>query len=260
MNIIQGLCAVIILLLLLDLRLLRRGKNGLIVLEYDNIGAAPKNCRQKFLWVSGEKLRKQLALLVKKNFKFISARDLYGNNIAEKSVLITFNCGYENFYTNALPILQEFKIRPLIFLAVGGINSYNFWHNVKNGPWQNMLSEAQIKELLEHNLADFGSQCLTDINFNQTTPEIIENQIKESAFRLKKLFKIEPDFFAYPQKTAVVNENMRTFAQTIYKILFIDDNQINALPLESREISRIKASGRDNLLTFYFKIKGKRGG
>jgi peptidoglycan/xylan/chitin deacetylase (PgdA/CDA1 family) len=257
MTTIFGLCAAVLLLLLLDLRLLRRAKSGLIVLAYDNIGTPPRNCRLKHLWISEEKFKKQILFIIGKKFKFIGANDLQGSDIAENSVLITFNCGYENFYTNALPILLEFKIRPLVFLTAEGIDSYNFWHDPKNGPWQNMLSAAQIKELKTHSLADFGSNCLTDINMSEAKAEIIENQIKESAFRLQKLYKIKPDFFAYPQATSAVTANMRAYAQATYKTRFIDDNKINALPLKNREISRVKITRRDNLLQFYFKIKGK---
>ncbi|MDR0645912.1 MAG: polysaccharide deacetylase family protein, partial [Elusimicrobiota bacterium] len=216
MNAIFGLCAAAVLLLLLDLRLLRRAKSGLAVLAYDNIGTPPKNCRLKHLWISEKKFERQILFLIGKKFKFICANDLERNDISENSVLITFNCGYENFYTNALPILREFKIRPLVFLTAEGIDSYNFWHNPKNGPWQNMLSRGQIKELQIHSLADFGSNCLTDINMSEAKADIVENQIKESAARLQKLYKIKPDFFAYPQATSAVTEVMRAHAQETY--------------------------------------------
>jgi len=220
---VLGLCAIIILVLLISLRVLRKPKQSLVILGYTNIGAPPANSRQKHLWVSREKFKKQLAFLVKKEFKFISARDLLKNNIPPKAVLLTFAYGYDNFYTEALPVLKEFKAPAIVFLSLEGVNTFNFWHDAKKGPWQNLLTSAQIKELKKTKLVDFGAQGLTDINFASAAPETAENEIKESAARLKNLFNINADFFSFPPATSKAPQTAKDLAAASFKLVFADD-------------------------------------
>lgn len=261
MNIILALCAVVVLLLLIDLRLLRRAERGLVVLAYDNIGAPPQNCRRKDLWVGGEQFRRQLARLARAGFKFISARDLFCGAPRQNSVLLTFMGGYENFYLNALPVLMELKIPALVFLYSDGIGKYDFWRDAqKNGPWQNMLTAAQIKEMQKTDIIAFGSCGLSDADFAAAAPEIAANQITESVVRLKNLYNIAPDFFAWPAETRNPPRPARDLAAANYKFIFRADGKVNALPLKNKNLSMIAVSGADGALKFRNKILGKEGG
>ncbi|MDR1123491.1 MAG: polysaccharide deacetylase family protein [Elusimicrobiota bacterium] len=262
MNIIPpALCAVVLLLLLIDLRLLRRAKCGLVVLAYDNIGAPPRNCRRKDLWTGEKQFRRQLAWLMRTDFKFISARDLLTGAAPTQSVLLAFRGGYENFYINALPALKELKIPALVFLYADGIGKYDFWRDApKTGPWQNMLTAEQIKEMKKTGLISFGSCGLCDIDLAAAAPEIAANQISESALRLKNLHRIAPDFFAWPAATASPSQSARLAAAAAYKFIFRAGGTVNALPLKNKFIDVIAVSGSAGALKFRNKVLGKEGG
>jgi peptidoglycan/xylan/chitin deacetylase (PgdA/CDA1 family) len=258
MNTILALCAVIILILLLNFKLFVKAKAGFVILAYHNIGLPPTNDRQKHLWISTQELKKQIMLLREKNFKFISARDLVANSaVAPETALLTFDCGYENFYTHAAPVLKELKIPALVFLTAAGIDGYNFWHDTEKGPWQNMLTSAQIKELSAGGLVDFGSQGLSGADLNKAAPEIIENEIKESAHRLEILYGIKPDFFCFPLGANYLGRNLKETAASVYRFLFANAGRINELPLKNNFLSRIPVAGRETRFRFYLKIKGK---
>lgn len=64
--------------------------------------------------------RDQLAFLQSRGFHFISLNDfkqfLNGAPVPENAVLVTFDDGYESFYTNAYPVLKEMKVPAVNFL------------------------------------------------------------------------------------------------------------------------------------------------
>jgi peptidoglycan/xylan/chitin deacetylase (PgdA/CDA1 family) len=72
-------------------------------------------------WVSPENFEFQMAFLKKNGFKVISLDQLVeaikaGKKLSRKSVVLTFDDGYENNYTNAYPILKKYGYTATIFL------------------------------------------------------------------------------------------------------------------------------------------------
>lgn len=51
--------------------------------------------------------RQQLSFLKENGFEFVTLKDVVENNISEKSVLLTFDDGYVDHYTNVFPILEQ---------------------------------------------------------------------------------------------------------------------------------------------------------
>src|SRR5262245_59544386 len=52
------------------------------------------------------------------------------NDVPENTVVITFDDGYKDNYTNAFPVLQRFSIPATIFLATKAIGSaHTLWHD-----------------------------------------------------------------------------------------------------------------------------------
>lgn len=65
----------------------------------------------------------QLDFLRSKGMNFISLNDfrsyMNGGSVPENAVLVTFDDGYENFYTTAFPIMQERNISGVSFVITG---------------------------------------------------------------------------------------------------------------------------------------------
>jgi peptidoglycan/xylan/chitin deacetylase (PgdA/CDA1 family) len=75
-----------------------------------------------------EKFREQMKYLKDKNYTTLNLDELYNflvNNkaIPEKSVVITFDDGYEDNYKNAYPILKEFGFNACIFVITSTIDN-----------------------------------------------------------------------------------------------------------------------------------------
>jgi peptidoglycan/xylan/chitin deacetylase (PgdA/CDA1 family) len=78
--------------------------------------------------VNLDKFESQIKFL-KHNYNIIRLTDDW-QNINEKSIVITFDDGYVDNYTNAFPILEKYKAPATIFVATGNINTNKeFWDN-----------------------------------------------------------------------------------------------------------------------------------
>ena len=140
----------------------RRSTPGLKVLCYHKIGRPPAGSKLKDLWVSPEKFRAQVKYLLDNGYATIFFSDLKkvydsGAQLPEKTVLITFDDGYENNYLQAWPILKELGAKGNIFVVYNTIGKANLWHNPASEPWVNMATLAQLKEMQDSGVMEYGS-------------------------------------------------------------------------------------------------------
>lgn len=100
----------------------------------------------------------QLEALVNKGYQFISLSDLQhylnGATVPDNAVLVTFDDGYESFYTDALPILTRLKIPTVNYIITNNLN-----HRQETS--LSFLTSEQIATIIASSkLVDFG--CHTD--------------------------------------------------------------------------------------------------
>jgi peptidoglycan/xylan/chitin deacetylase (PgdA/CDA1 family) len=102
------------------------------ILMYHYISAAPSaNDRIRYgLSVSPEMFEAQLQLLRDNGFSTITLRDLYnylavGTPLPDKPIILTFDDGYLDHYTNAFPILQKYGMIGTFFVLTGPADEGN---------------------------------------------------------------------------------------------------------------------------------------
>ncbi|KKQ11094.1 MAG: putative xylanase/chitin deacetylase, partial [candidate division WS6 bacterium GW2011_GWE1_36_69] len=74
------------------------------------------------LYVDPLDFEREMAYLVKKNYKTASSAEYYkilksGKNPKQKTVMITFDDGVRNQYTNAYPILKKYGLTGVFFIV-----------------------------------------------------------------------------------------------------------------------------------------------
>lgn len=176
---------------------------GLRVLCYHKIGDPPKGSRLKDLWVSTAKFRSQVKYLLDHGYTTVLFSDLQkayngGTPLPEKAVLITFDDGYENNYLNAWPVLKELGAKGNIYVVFNTIGKVNSWHNPASEPWVNMATLAQLKEMQDSGVIEFGSHTMNHPHLSQLKPEDAAWEMAESKRQLEAAFGREICAFAYP--------------------------------------------------------------
>lgn len=93
--------------------------------------------KQTSLTVNTDIFKEQMQYLFDKGYKTLSLVDLInffdnGQTIPKKSVLLTFDDGYQDFYTDAFPILKNLGLKSTVFIPTGLVNNpdYLTWDEI----------------------------------------------------------------------------------------------------------------------------------
>lgn len=123
--------------------------------------------------ISPINFEKQVKYLKENNFKFLTIQDLEDiNNIPNKSVLITFDDGYENIFINAVPILEKYNIPAVFFVSTNVIGKEI--NDLKIMSWE------QIKFLSKNPLFEIGCHGYNHIRFTSLNINDLDEQLIKS--------------------------------------------------------------------------------
>ena len=101
--------------------------NSLTVFCYHDVTNTPSDfSRENALNVPPEVFDHQIGY-IKKYFNLIEPKQLLEQTLPSKAALVTFDDGFKSFFTNAIPILEKYKIPVIIFLNMGPIRGKMFW-------------------------------------------------------------------------------------------------------------------------------------
>lgn len=119
------------------------------------------------------------------------------------SAVLTFDDGYEDFYTSVFPLLKKYHMRATAYVIYDYIGRKGF------------LNEKQIRELAESGLVEIGSHTLDHV-YLKVAPDIYaEKQIVESKRKFEERFGIKIKTFAYPYG-AFNNKNIESVKKAGY--------------------------------------------
>jgi peptidoglycan/xylan/chitin deacetylase (PgdA/CDA1 family) len=112
-----------------------------------------------------------------------------------QSAVLTFDDGYEDFYTVAFPILKKYQMKATVYVIYDFIGRKGF------------MNEDEIKEVIKSGLVELGSHTLSHLYLKLSPESVVKRQIFESKKKLEERFGVEVKTFAYPygafsQKTA----------------------------------------------------------
>lgn len=145
--------------------------------------------------------------------------------LPEKTVVITFDDGYESNYVYAFPILQKYQLKATIAVIVKSSLDEVSGSNGAYNPWkQSHLTFNQMREMQESGLVEFGSHSydghayittetsafgkffvhrkyLSDLGRSETYDEYftrINDDLRMSKYILEKELNTEICYFAFP--------------------------------------------------------------
>lgn len=143
------------------------------------------------LIVEPDTFRKQMKFLKDNKFNFMSMDEyvellMSGKKQKNKSVVITFDDGYEDNYSQAFPILKELNIPATVFIVTDWVGE------------KNMLSWSQIQEMEKNNLITIGSHALSHDMLTMMRKHSAINEIEQSKQILEEKLNVPINFFCYP--------------------------------------------------------------
>lgn len=200
------------------------------------------------LSVSPEQFREQMKFLRDKRYNVISLEKLVDlinsrKRIPHRTVVVTFDDGNENNYTNAFPVLKEYKIPATIFLVSDWIGKKNF------------LNTGQIKEMSEAGI-EFGSHSKTHASLSEISGRKLEDEIFLSKNAIEAVLGDYVTTFCFPFGDR--NPEVRPLlVQVMYEAACVTFPRDDSIKIDPYELKRIKVSpGPYNLLVFRIKTSG----
>jgi peptidoglycan/xylan/chitin deacetylase (PgdA/CDA1 family) len=150
-----------------------------------------KDTIRKSLDILPTTLDKQIEILKKAGYTFITAGQLGDAlsgrfQIPSKSIILTFDDGYRDLYTDVFPIIKKYHIKITAYIISGFLNNPNY------------LFSTQLKELVDSGLVEIGDHTINHLALKGKSMDVVTHEIKQSKLDLEKEYKISVVSFAYP--------------------------------------------------------------
>lgn len=175
-------------------------RNRLRILMYHSIDSDDRDR----LTVSPDIFAQQMSFLDSNGFSVISLetaiRKLSDGQSLDRSVVLTFDDGYRDFLTTAVPILERHRFPATLFIVTNPAAGAE--HQTENA--KPLLSESEILEVRERGFS-IGSHTATHPDLTALEDEILEHELRESRAAIVRLGETFVPF-AYPGGTFTERE------------------------------------------------------
>lgn len=173
----------------------KKGTVRIPILTYHHIAELPQKSSSKPYYVTPKMFERQLQYLKDKNYKVVTAQEFYellkkGKNPTQKTVMLTFDDGSKDNYTNAYPLLKKFG-----FPGVFYINSSRL-----------QITKAQLKEMAANGMS-IESHTASHKDLKKITDQSeLETEIIGSKYAIEKITGKKVYSVSYPGCT--YNDNV----------------------------------------------------
>lgn len=140
------------------------------------------------LFVSPSDLEEQLEYLVENGYDPIFFEDLRYVDQYDKPVILTFDDGYADNYTNLYPLLQEYGVKATIFVVTDTLDL-----NPRCFTW------AQAREMSDSGLVSIQSHTVTHPQLDTLSYDEQQDQLYRSWLAITRYAGKEPIAIAYPE-------------------------------------------------------------
>lgn len=138
------------------------------------------------LFVSPSKLEEEIQAMLEAGYTPITFEDLGHVDEIEKPVMLTFDDGYDDSYSELLPLLKKYQIKATVFIIVDDLGA------------RHKLTEEQVREMSESGLVSIQSHTMSH-NFLDTMYEKqLRHENYDSMLALARLTGKQPFVMCYP--------------------------------------------------------------
>jgi peptidoglycan/xylan/chitin deacetylase (PgdA/CDA1 family)/glycosyltransferase involved in cell wall biosynthesis len=225
--------------------------SGTPILMYHAVGA-PGEPPSQFV-IPSARLAAQVAWLQRRGYLVISLREFLECQRQRilpppRSVVITFDDGYADNYSTAVPILRRRDMAATIFLVAEHVGGTNQWDAGGALAGRRLMSWPQIRELSGRSI-EFGAHSSTHPRLTQVPAQQAAQEIASSRGRLEEELCSRVDVFAYPygDHDQSIQEEVRRAGFTAACSV---DVGLNSATTPQFVLRRAEIQGTDSMLRF----------
>ncbi|MFH1727414.1 MAG: polysaccharide deacetylase family protein [Pseudomonadota bacterium] len=223
--------------------------NSPIVLTFHKIGTAINRQNKNSFYIDTDNFQKIISFFIKKGY-IVSSIKKHLKEKPKKSLILTFDDGYKNFFENAYPILKHKSINATIFIPSNFIGKTNTWETDPNSIPQEILSWDELNKLYANGI-EIGSHTENHINLaSEPDMKILQKEIICSKSFLQNNLKTEIISFALPYG-GYSPHALSTLSDTYQ---FICTSVGGRWFNQAKFIKRISVSPKETTYSLYFKI------
>lgn len=212
------------------------------ILMYHHIGDVPEGADaiRRGLTVSTADFAAQMGWLKSQGYQSVSLRDLYlaltyGDPLPPKPVVLTFDDGYRDNYTQALPVLESQGYSGTFFIVAGMIGGeYMDWSQIRDA---------------ERRGIEIGAHSLSHADLSEVRAERLDQELQETRRIIDREVASPAYFLCYPagKYDATTIERARAAGY-----LMAVTTQPGAIQRSDRlfELTRLRVSGGESLEQF----------
>lgn len=163
----------------------------ILLYHYVEFNKDPKDTIRMGLTVRRDYFEKQIQGLLKEGYTFLTVAEageiMDGKRVMpEKPVVLTFDDGYRDFYTDVFPILEFYKIKATLFVVSGFVGR------------PNNITDPMLREIVSSNLVEIGGHTVNHLALTSLPLEREKKEIVNDKKYLEEKYGIKMVSFAYP--------------------------------------------------------------
>lgn len=163
----------------------------ILVYHYVEYVKDQKDTIRKSLNIPPDIFIRQIKTLKNAGYTFVTASeliDILDGKIKSprKPIVISFDDGYRDFYTDVFPILKKYQVKAVAYIVSGFLDKPNY------------MFVQQLKEIARSGLVEIGSHTVNHVSLKGIALELAKNEIKGGKTALESLLNIPIVSFAYP--------------------------------------------------------------
>jgi peptidoglycan/xylan/chitin deacetylase (PgdA/CDA1 family) len=168
-------------------------------------------------------------------------------------VAVTFDDGFADTFTNALPVLVRYRIPATMFAVSDLTGAHNEWMLARGFPKRRLMCESELREMSAAGIT-IGSHTRTHPRLPDLDAEAKRDEVRGSKARLEDMIGRSVTAFAYPYGL-FDDDSRRAVEEAGYRIACSARSGFNGPGADRYLLQRIEVFGGDNLWQFRQKLK-----
>lgn len=202
--------------------------------------------------ISPQQFEKQIQFLIENGYRTLTFADISSANVnTQKSIIITFDDGYESVYQHAYPLFMQAAYKAIVFPVTGYIGDWNHWDANLGGIRFRHLSWEQIMELSAAGW-EIGSHSVNHRPLPYLNSRYLHQELNRSREVLQEMLNKEIKTFSYP--FGMENKRVQTAAENAGYKLACKNISLNGVNGNVFSVSRIPVHKLDTVASLQKKL------